>query len=107
MPQDDQRHHLREILNLETGLIIPVFSERNQFRIPDYHRLDIAYTLGKGYKKDQRVQTSWTISIYNVYARRNAFSVFYRNAAFQQYQAYKLSVLGSVFPSVTFNMEII
>ena len=89
------------------GLIVPIYSERNQFRIPDYHRLDVAYTLGKGYKKDKKIQTSWTISVYNVYARRNAFSVFFTQAAFRQAQANKLAVLGSVIPSVTFNFEII
>ncbi len=89
------------------GLIVPIYAERNQFRIPDYHRLDVAYTLGKGYKKDKKIQTSWTISVYNVYSRRNAFSVFFTQAAFRQAQANKLAVLGSVIPSVTFNFEII
>jgi len=89
------------------GLIVPIYSERNQFRIPDYHRLDVAYTLGKGYKKDQKFQTSWTISVYNVYARKNAFSVFFTQAAFRQAQANKLAVLGSAIPSITFNIEII
>ena len=89
------------------GLIVPIYSERNQFRIPDYHRLDVAYTLGKGYKKDKKIQTSWTISVYNVYARRNAFSVFFTQAAFRQAQANKLAVLGSTIPSLTFNIEIL
>ncbi len=89
------------------GLIVPIYAERNQFRIPDYHRLDIAYTLGKGYKRDKKIQTSWTISVYNVYARRNAFSVFFTQAAFRQAQANKLAVLGTVIPSITFNFEFI
>ncbi len=89
------------------GLVIPIYAERNQFRVPDYHRLDIAYTLGKGYKRDKKIQTSWTISVYNVYARRNAFSVYFTQAAFQQAQANRLAVLGSAIPSVTFNIEII
>ncbi len=90
-----------------SGLVIPVYSNRNQFRIPDYHRLDIAYTLGKGYKRDKKIQTSWTISVYNVYARRNAFSVFFTQAAFQQAQANKLAVVGTAIPSLTFNFEIL
>ncbi|MDH3648791.1 MAG: TonB-dependent receptor, partial [Saprospiraceae bacterium] len=90
-----------------TGLVIPVYSDRNQFRIPDYHRMDLAYTLGKGYKKDKRIQTSWTISIYNVYGRKNAFSVFFTQAAFQQAQANKLAVVGTAIPSLTLNFEIL
>ncbi len=87
------------------GLVIPLYANRNQLRIPDYHRLDIAYTLGKGYKRDKKFQTSWTISLYNVYGRRNAFSVFFTQAAFQGAQANKLAILGSIFPSITFNFE--
>lgn len=89
----------------EYGLVVPIYSNRNQLRIPDYHRLDLAYTLGKGYKRDQKFQTSWTFSLYNVYGRKNAFSVFFTNAAFRGAQANKLAILGNVFPSITFNFE--
>ena len=92
---------------LANGLVLPLYSLRNELRIPDYHRLDVAYTLGQGYKKDQKFRTSWTISIYNVYGRRNAFSVFYTQAPFQLVQANKLAILGTVFPSLTFNFEIL
>jgi len=91
----------------ENNLVVPIYSQRNQFRIPDYHRLDLAYTLGKGYKKDKKIQTSWTISVYNAYARRNAFSVFFTQAAFRQAQANKLAVIGSAIPSLTLNFEIL
>ena len=89
------------------NLLIPIYTDRNQLRIPDYHRMDIAYTVGKGYKKDKKVQTSWTISLYNVYARRNAFSVFFTRGQGQKAQANRLAVFGSVFPALTFNFEIL
>lgn len=93
--------------NFETtsGLVIPVFSQRNQVRIPDYHRLDIAYTIGRGYKKNAKFKTSWTLSVYNVYGRKNAFSVFFTQGAFNRPQANRLAVLGAAFPSLTFNFE--
>lgn len=93
--------------NFETssGLVVPVFSQRNQVRIPDYHRLDIAYTIGRGYKKNAKFKTSWTLSIYNVYGRRNAFSVFFTQGAFNRPQANRLAILGAAFPSLTFNFE--
>ncbi len=93
---------------IQSGLVIPIYSARNQYRIPDYHRLDVAYTLGKGYKRDKKIQTSWTISVYNLYARRNAFSVFFTQGTFsRRAQANQLSILGSAIPSLTFNMEIL
>lgn len=91
----------------QSGLVVPIYSVRNQYRVPDYHRLDIAYTLGKGYKRDKRVQTSWTLSIYNAYSRRNAFSVYFTRGAFRRVQANRLAILGTAIPSLTLNLEIL
>ncbi|MFT6000496.1 MAG: hypothetical protein ACI81P_002957 [Neolewinella sp.] len=90
---------------IENGLSVPVYSDRNAVRIPDYHRLDLAYTLGKGYDETKNFQTSWTFSLYNVYGRKNAFSVFYTQAADLSNVANRLAVLGTVFPAITFNIE--
>ena len=92
---------------IQNGLVVPIYATRNEYRIPDYHRLDVAYTLGKGYKRDKKIQTSWTISVYNLYARKNAFSVFFTQGAFRKSQANKLAILGSAIPSLTFNLEIL
>ncbi len=88
-----------------SGLFIPDYSLRNQERIPDYHRLDVSYTLGRGYKKDRKFDTSWTLSLYNVYGRRNAYSVFYVQEPFQPSQAFRLSILGGIFPALTYNFK--
>ena len=88
-----------------TGLFIPDYSLRNQNRIPDYHRLDISYTLGRGYKKNRKFDTSWTLSLYNVYSRRNAYSVFFVQQPFQTSRAFRLSILGGVFPALTYNFN--
>ncbi len=90
---------------VENGLSVPVYSDRNAVRIPDYHRLDLAYTLGKGYNETKKIQTSWTISLYNVYARKNAFSVYYTQAPDRSNVANRLAVLGTIFPAITFNIE--
>lgn len=89
----------------DNGLVVPVYTKRNHLRIPDYHRLDLAYTMGMGYNKTKKFKTSWTLSIYNVYGRRNAFSVFYTQEPFGVPKANRFSVLGSAFPSISFNFE--
>lgn len=83
---------------------IPTFSDRNTFRIPDYHRLDLAYTFEDGLIKRDRVKTDLTFSIYNVYARKNAFSVFFRKEG-DNFKAFQLSVLGTVLPFMTYNIR--
>lgn len=81
------------------------FSQRNQGRIPDYHRLDLSVTLNSKPRVDRKWETSWTLAVYNVYGRKNAYSVFYENLYGSPPKAYKLSVLGSPFPSLTFNLK--
>lgn len=74
------------------------FSERNQFRIPDYHRLDVAVTVGRGFKKSRKYKSEWNIAIYNLYGRKNPYSIYFDESS----NANKLSILGTV-PSVTYN----
>lgn len=86
-------------------LNIPVYSDRNKFRIPDYHRLDIAYTATFKQKKETDDKHAITLSVYNLYARKNAYSVFFRQSPFQAIQAFRLAVLGTMFPSITYNFQ--
>lgn len=87
---------------------IPVanFSRRNQYRIPDYHRLDMSLRLDLEERKEEGWNGSWTVSVYNLYGRRNAYSVFFdREREGTVPQAYKLSVFGTIFPSLTYTFE--
>ena len=89
----------------ENGLNIPIYSSRNEFRIPDFHRLDVSYRVGQGYNKSRRVKTSWIFSIYNLYGRKNPYSVFFTQKPFNFPAANRFAVLGSVLPSISFNIE--
>jgi hypothetical protein len=89
------------------GYTFVQFSERNQGRIPDYHRLDLSLTLDESLKQTKRFKGSWTFSVFNVYGRKNPYSVFFKpEFRGAQPQAYRLSVLGSIFPSLTYNFKI-
>ena len=89
----------------ENGLNIPIYSSRNEFRIPDFHRLDVSYTVGQGYNRSRRIKTSWIFSIFNLYGRKNPYSVFFTQKPFSFPTANRFSVLGSILPSVSFNIE--
>ena len=47
----------------------------------------------------------WVLSIYNLYGRKNAFSVFFDDVEGAPPQAYKMSVLGIPFPTLSYNFE--
>ena len=81
------------------------FSERNQFRIPDYHRLDLGIVLEGGHRRNKKVSGSWTFSVVNVYSRRNPYTVFFRGQQNGIFNAYKISVIGSMIPSLSYQFK--
>lgn len=88
---------------LSGSAVTPVFPERNNERIPDYIRLDMALTIGNVFPK---VKDDLTFAFYNLLARKNAYSVFYqRTNARPLPEAYKLSMIGTALPSVTYNIS--
>lgn len=87
------------------GVIVPIYIDRNQQRIPDYHRLDFSMQFEQDPAKKKRWQSSWVFSVYNVYARKNAYSVFFKLNSRSLTDAYKLSIFGSAFPSLTYNFK--
>lgn len=86
-----------------SGVAVSHYSLRNQGRIPDYHRLDISYAADKSAIKEKGYRSNFTISIYNLYARRNAFSVFYKRNEFNQQRTYRLAVIGTVLPAISYS----
>ncbi len=88
------------------GIVYPVTIERNSMRIPDYHRLDIAATWQLKNKPDRKWQHSLNFSVYNVYARKNAYSVFFRqNVDSGLPEAVRLSIFATAIPSITYNFN--
>lgn len=96
-----------ESIYVVDGYVVAEYASINQARIPDYHRLDLAINHAMLKKKSRKVETSWSLGAYNVYARKNPFSVFFRPSYSGRYpQAYRLSVLGSVIPYFSLNFKI-
>jgi len=87
------------------GLVIPYFGLRNIERLPNYHRIDISATLTPSKNKGRSWQSEWVFSIYNVYNRRNAASINFRqNEDTGVNEAVRTSIFGIV-PSVTYNFN--
>lgn len=80
------------------------YSERNGYRTPSYHRLDISATLEGKVKK--RYQSNWSFGIYNVYNRKNAYSIDFRENEVDatKTEVVKTSLFG-IIPSVTWNFK--
>lgn len=91
------------------GYQLIYYSDRNKYRLPDYHRLDLAISLDESLRRSKKWKGSWTFSIINVYGRKNAYSVFYQKEKpsiandYKQYSLYTLYIIGIPFPSITYN----
>jgi len=88
------------------GQVVGVYNERNNRRMPDYHRADISLTWKPRPKEGRRWQSSWNLSVYNLYGRRNMWALRLRtdenNPNLQR--AYNLYLFRWV-PSVTYNFR--
>ena len=85
---------------------IEVYNSRNSFRLPAYHRLDIA---AKFIKQKKKFERAWVLSIYNVYSRLNAYFI-YRNSVYDaathtyKNQFYQFA-LFPIIPSVSYQFK--
>ena len=99
------------------GQVVNEFTERNGYRMPDYHRLDLGITLNnkktkmkktienKDIEVPKKFESSWNFSVYNAYGRENAYSItFQENEITGQTEAVKLA-LFKIIPSVTYNFK--
>ncbi len=86
------------------GQTVFYYGERNGNRTPDFHRLDVSATL-EG-KLNKKFKSSWNFGIYNLYNRKNPFSIDFKNNPdnSSQTQAFQTSLFG-IIPSVTWNFK--
>ena len=84
---------------------VPNFGDRNSYRLPAYHRLDLSWSVLTNHKKDKKWEGSWNISVYNVYGRKNPYSVFFKHITGAPPQTYQLAVVGVPLPSVSYDFK--
>lgn len=86
------------------GQVVNYYTERNGYRMPDYHRLDLGVTWQKN--KTEKFESSWNFSMYNAYGRENAYTITFQEdpndpAKTQAVQ----TTLFRWIPSITYNFK--
>ena len=85
---------------------VPMYSERNSDRLPDYHRMDLSLTYRtRGRATGKKWSGEWNLSVYNAYSRHNAWSIaFNYDREENKTKAVKV-YLFTVIPSVSYNIK--
>jgi len=87
------------------GIIIPVYEARNSSRLTNYHRLDLSVNFNPKPDSQKRFKGQWVFSLYNIYNRRNATNITFReNRMSGRNEATRLAIFGIV-PAVTYNFQ--
>jgi hypothetical protein len=87
------------------GAIVPIYSDRNGYRMRDYHRLDLSVTLHQK-PTDHRFNWDLVFSVYNAYNRHNTWAINFVQDAQNPYKTYaEQTYLFGIIPAITFNFK--
>lgn len=91
------------------GVLTQEYGKINQYRLPAYHRMDLAATYTPRIKPGRRFRHSWVFSVYNSYSRLNPYFIYFDQQGSPldgslRVQALKVS-LFPLIPAVTWNFK--
>jgi hypothetical protein len=89
----------------QDGQQILHYSLRNEYRLPDYFRVDASVILEGNLKKKKFLHGSWIFSVYNLTSRKNAYSIYFTTDG-GHIQGYKLSIFGVPIFSLTYDFKL-
>jgi len=84
------------------GAQYPYYGVRNNERLPDYHRLDFVWNIYNPGMRNRRWEGRWAFTVYNLYGRKNAYSVFFRTENGKT-SAYQLQIFAAPIVSLAYN----
>ena len=86
-------------------VFVPYYTERNGYRMPDYHRLDVGLTWY--FKERKKYNHNLNFSIYNTYARENAYSITFETDPDDKTKTQAIqTTLFKLVPSITYNFTL-
>lgn len=89
--------------------VVVYFSEKNKYRIPDYHRLDLTLSFDESLRLKKKWKGSWSFSLLNVYGRKNAYTIYYKQEDpsiinnYNRFSLYKLYLIGMPLPTLSYS----
>ncbi|MCC8146957.1 MAG: TonB-dependent receptor [Bacteroidales bacterium] len=87
------------------GEYFPLYSGRNEYRKPNYDRLDISVNYIPNPESKKRWKGEWNFSIYNVYNRKNPWTITYKQDEIHEAPYAEKLYLFGIVPSITYNIK--
>jgi hypothetical protein len=87
------------------GEYFPIYSGRNEYRRPDYHRLDLSFTFAPDKNSTKRWKSEWNISLFNAYNKKNPWIITYLQDADTGLPYAEMMYLFGIVPSITYNFR--
>jgi len=81
------------------------YSGRNNYRIPDYFRVDLSINLEGNLRERKFLHSYWMLNIYNLTGRKNAYSVYFQNEE-GSIRGYKLSIFARPVITLSWNFKL-
>ncbi|MCD4693311.1 MAG: TonB-dependent receptor [Calditrichales bacterium] len=91
-------------LYYQNKMQIPYYTTRNEYRVPDYFRVDVSARFEGSLKKNKIAHGTWIFSVYNLTGRNNAYSVFFKTED-GRINAYKMSIFAIPIFSVSYQLK--
>ena len=93
----------------DRGILIDVYAQRNNYRLPAYHKLDLAFHFPP--RKTSKSELS--VSLYNAYNRQNVFYLLTRNSLildpqtgfYNERRTFKKVTWFPILPSVSYRFQ--
>jgi hypothetical protein len=80
------------------------YSDRNAYRVPDYFRSDFSINIDGNHRIHQLTHNSWTIGVYNLTGRANAYSTYFAEQG-GIINGYQLSIFAKPIPFINYNIR--
>lgn len=87
------------------GMQVVNYSQRNEFRIPDYFRIDLSMNIEGNLRKRKFAHGSWMFSVYNLTGRKNVYSVYFKNEN-GNINGFKQSIYGVPVFTISYNIKL-
>ncbi|MDR1406919.1 MAG: TonB-dependent receptor [Tannerella sp.] len=87
------------------GEYFPIYSGRNEYRRPDYHRLDLSFTFSPDKNSAKRWKSEWNVSLFNAYNKKNPWIISYLQDADHGLPYAEMMYLFGIVPSITYNFK--